>query len=1087
MAELIKFHSDYLERGGFQVPLFLLSPGLILLSIGFLCRFLLHLTMFTPPISPKFLLFTTTAFLTVFLSWGQEARITQEPVTYTTYPFSDPSPVPSLAYKRDIYPYFKFEGYSVDPVNKEWNRVTLENEYLKVTIMPEIGGRVWGAVEKSTGFDFIYENEVVKFRNIAMRGPWTSGGIEFNFGIIGHAPATASPVDFITYENEDGSLTCVVGTMDLPSRTQWRVKINLPKDKAYFETEGIWYNPEPLRQPYYNWMTAAAHVGDDQEFFYPGHIALQHSGDLMDWPMQDGKDVSLYANNAFGSSKSHHMAGSFQNHFGGYFHDQGYGFGHFSSYDDMPGKKLWLWALSRSGGIWEDLLTDENGQYMEFQAGRMLNQFSPSPRQPSPLAKAGFAPYTIDRWTDYWFPVKQIGGISAVSRTGVFHIKEANQMLSLSFNPFETIQEDLQVHINEKPAKTITLSGEPMDVIRRELPLDAPLEKLELVLGTEKVYSWAVEDPMKLSRSFDKEAAAPLSAIDKLYYSARQDYYSRAYPEAQAKYEEILRQEPGHQQANIDYAELLFRYGRYKEALEPIAQALATDFFDPQANFVAGGIYRAMDQPIDALEAYGWASRSMEFRSSAHTAMAEIHLAENNLEKADAYAQKALDFNVHNIMAYQVLAVKHRLAGEKQQAADVSEQLWDIDPLNHFIRFEQYLNDPKPQALEEFHSLINNEFPYQTHLELAASYLKYGRTSDALQVLAQSPEHALVALWKAFLDEKQQAPALDALLEKPIAFVLPYRKETLEMLKWARKERTHWKLDYYLALNLMAFNESEAAKELLTGIGEKAGDATFYLNRALLLAQNEETNPLADLKKAWEMDPSQWRHWQQLARYQAENGNDQEAFSLLKEATKKFSGSYVLEMDYIRLLNSLGQYKNAIDLLDKIHVLPHEGAGEGRALFETVYLNAALEDMQARRWRAARSKLEKSLEWPENLGVGKPFNTNEMMQDYLLGLVAKAQNQEEQSRSHMQQVVAATADMSRNRSEQLLALFALEALGKSSEASALWEEIKSEGNEETVNFIGRLYDSSSQQAKPESGNCREALLEKIAGVRNGLR
>lgn len=1035
----------------------------------------------------RFIVALTAAFLAVSPSWGQQTQITVEPITYRTYPFSDPSPVPSLAYKRDIYPYFKFEGYSVNPVKKDWNRVTLENDYLKVTIMPEIGGRVWGAVEKSTGKDFIYENEVVKFRNIAMRGPWTSGGIEFNFGIIGHAPSTASPVDYITYENEDGSLTCVVGTMDLPSRTQWRVKINLPKDKAYFETEGIWYNPEPLRQPYYNWMTAAAHVADDQEFFYPGHIALQHSGELMDWPMQDGKDVSLYANNVFGSSKSHHMAGSFQNHFGGYFHDQGYGFGHFSSYDDMPGKKLWLWALSRAGGIWEDLLTDENGQYMEFQAGRMLNQFSPSDRQPTPLTKAAFAPYTIDRWTDYWFPVKQIGGISAVSRTGVFHINKANQILSLSFNPFEVIDENLQVYINGKLEHTFPISGFPMDVITKDLPLAATLEKLDLVLGTEKVYTWATEDPMKLSRSFDKQGAAPLSEIEKLYHSARQDYNSRAYPEAQTKYEELLHLEPGHPQANTDYAELLFRFGRYEEALLNIAQPLAVDFFDPQANFVAGGIYRAMGRPIDALEAYGWASRSMEFRSSAYTAMAEIHLAENNLEQAASYANKALDFSVHNVMAYQVLAVKHRLSKEWQQAAAVLQRLWDIDPLNHFIRFEQYLNDPKPQGLEEFHALINNEFPYQTHLELASIYLKYKRTDDALHVLKESPDHALINLWIAYLDEEQRESALASMLDKSIAFVLPYRKETLDMLKWAREASSHWKLDYYLALNLMAFNEPLEAANLLKGIGEKADEASFYLNRALLLENTGETSLLADLKRAWELDSSEWRHWQQLAQFHTENNNDQDALRLLQEATRKFSGSYILEMDYIRVLNSLGQYKKAIDLLGKIHVLPYEGAGEGRALFETVYLNAALDDMHARRWKAAQSKLKKSLEWPENLGVGKPFTTNETVQDYLLGMVGKAQKQEEQFRSHLEKVVMATADLSLNRSEQVLALFALEELGKSSEAAALWEEVKSQGNAETVNFIGRLYDKNSYYPETQSGNRQQNTLGKVVEVSRKLR
>ncbi len=439
------------------------------------------------------------------------------------------------------------------------------------------------------------------------------------------------------------------------------------------------------------------------------------------------------------------------------------------------------------------------------------------------------------------------------------------------------------------------------------------------------------------------------------------------------------------------------------------------------------------------------------------------------------------------VVAHPVLAVKHRLTGEKQQAAAVLQRLWNIDPLNHFIRFEKYLNDPKPQILEEFHALINNEFPYQTHLELASNYLKYKQKGDALQVLEESSDHALVNLWIAFLDEKQKETALAALLDKSIAFVLPYRKETLDMLKWTRKEISHWKLDYYLALNLMAFNEPEEAAKLLNGIGETADEATFFLNRALLLDQSEEASPLADLKKAWEMDPSEWRHWQQLARFQAENGNKQEAHLLLKEATRKFSGSYVLEMDYIRILNSLGQYKKAMGLLDKIQVLPYEGAGEGRALFETVYLNATMEDMQAKRWKAAHSKLEKSLEWPENLGVGKPFTTNETMQDYLLGLVAKAQNQDELFRSHLQQVVAATKDMSRNLSEQLLALLALEELGQNSEAATLWEEIKSQGNEETVNFIGRLYDKNSQYSEMDSGNRQQETLEKVVEVSRNPR
>ncbi len=93
-----------------------------------------------------------------------------------------------------------------------------------------MGGKVWGATEKSTGREFVYQNHVMKFRAIGIRGPWTSGGIEHNFGLdLGHAPWTASPVDYILKENDDGSVSCIVGGLDLASRTQWRVNILLPK------------------------------------------------------------------------------------------------------------------------------------------------------------------------------------------------------------------------------------------------------------------------------------------------------------------------------------------------------------------------------------------------------------------------------------------------------------------------------------------------------------------------------------------------------------------------------------------------------------------------------------------------------------------------------------------------------------------------------------------------------------------------------------------------------------------------------------------------------------------------------------------
>jgi len=162
-------------------------------------------------------------------------------------------------------------------------------------------------------------------------------------------------------------------------------------------------------------MTAAAVVSDDLEFYYPGKIALSHGGAPAPWPVDaGGHNLALYKENAFGSHKSLHTVGVYKNFMGGYFHNSKFGFGHWALYDEMPGHKLWLWALSRNGGIWENLLTDSDGQYLEYQAGRTFNQYEPPAEIKTSITQLPFSPHTTDRWTEIWFPFKDIGGIKEV-------------------------------------------------------------------------------------------------------------------------------------------------------------------------------------------------------------------------------------------------------------------------------------------------------------------------------------------------------------------------------------------------------------------------------------------------------------------------------------------------------------------------------------------------------------------------------------------------------------------------------------------------------------------------------------------------
>ena len=164
-----------------------------------------------------------------------------------TYPFSDPDPIPKTAGK--IYPYHRYETFAFKPTEQTYKMVVLENEWLRVKIFPEIGGKIWSVYDKTQGKEMFYDNDVVKFREIALRGPWTSGGIEFNYGVIGHTPSCAHPVDYRVEKKADGSVSCYVGVSELITRSRWVVEINLPKDAIWVSTRSFWHNYSGEFQP----------------------------------------------------------------------------------------------------------------------------------------------------------------------------------------------------------------------------------------------------------------------------------------------------------------------------------------------------------------------------------------------------------------------------------------------------------------------------------------------------------------------------------------------------------------------------------------------------------------------------------------------------------------------------------------------------------------------------------------------------------------------------------------------------------------------------------------------------------------------
>ena len=347
---------------------------------------------------------------------AQGAEVTVGTRAFTTYPFGDPDPVPCTAERR--YPYFRYDGSTARPCTQAWQVVALENARLRVELLPQVGGKVYRAFDKVAGRDFLYCNRVLKFRDIAMRGPWLSGGIEFNFGIIGHAPSSATPVDWCVRTNADASVSCFVAANEYITRTAWQVEVRLAPDADAFETRTTWMNTSNLPQPYYHWMNAAYGVRGNPKLVFPGTAAIGHEGEVevRRWPHDArGRDLSVYANNAYGGNKSYHVLPGANGFYAVWWPDAGYGSFHRNLPYEKFGRKIWLWALSRQGAIWEDLLTDADGQYMELQSGRCFNQ----PRGGNwrtPFKHPTFAPGATERFAESWGPVRDLKEIEAEAK-----------------------------------------------------------------------------------------------------------------------------------------------------------------------------------------------------------------------------------------------------------------------------------------------------------------------------------------------------------------------------------------------------------------------------------------------------------------------------------------------------------------------------------------------------------------------------------------------------------------------------------------------------------------------------------------------
>lgn len=887
-----------------------------------------------------------------------------------------------------------------------------------------------------------------------MRGPWTSGGIEFNFGIIGHAPTSSTPIDYYTKVKDDGSVSCYIASYEWVTRTYWNVEVNLPKDKAYFTTTTTWYNQSAVDQPYYQWMNAGYRAAGNAEFCYPGDHYIGHGGELFSFPIdEEGRDIGWYKNNNFGSSKSEHVLGYYNDYYGIYWHEDNFGSVHHAGYDEKLGMKIFLWGQARDGGIWEELLTDTDGQYIELQSGRMYNQPASNSAY-SPFKHYAFGPQMTDKWTEYWFPVKGIDGISKASRIGALHVTREGSQLHLAFSPLETLSTTIRLYDGDKELRSLPLETKALEPWKSSIPElgTVPEGSLKIVIGDhDLVYSELKED-YQLNRPKELPADFDWNSVYGLYTQGEQWMNQKVNDKAESYLKQALAKDPYFAPALNRLASLYYREGRLDEALSLLKKSLSLDAYDGEANYLYGLCNQMKGHPADAKDGFSVATYSPAFRSAAYAKLAEMNLKEQDWKKAEHYALRSLDYNTMNLDARQVLMVVYRKTAQPEKAkAQINAVLADM-PLYHFARFEQ-LTAGNGQALdkEKLQSLVRNELPFETYMEMAGWYESVGCVDEALAILSCAEAYPIALYKQAYLlDQAGKTEESRRILkqadEASPEMVFPFRPETLKALTWAASVSDNWKIGYYRALICWTNMRHEEALGLLEACGTP-DYAPFYLTRAKLREQLPavaKASYMEDLLKAEQVGMS-WRTGFALLNAYTAKEDWTNVVETGKRYMKKYSDNYYIGLKLAKGYCETGQYAACIKLLKQLEVLPNEGAYAGRAVYRAANLYQAMDFLKRGNHGKAQTALDASMEWPENLGVGKPYDDqiDNRLEDYIQSRIFAGRGNADKAAMFLKQVADRQHTSSHFASGHLLTALALRESGQHAKADkwvASWKQ-----------------------------------------------
>jgi len=1033
------------------------------------------------------LLLTSLTFFSITPTLADSTvKIWEEPLVIPTYEVGKADPNPRFYTGRTyqgaqgrVYPYPMLDVLTDSRKDKAYKAAYLENEYVKICILPEIGGRVFAALDKTNNYDFLYRQHVIKPALIGMLGAWISGGIEWCIPHH-HRATTFMPVDCTLQENPDGSKTVWVGETELRHRMRWLVGITLYPEKSYMEATIKIINRTPFVNSILCWANVTVHANENYQVIFPPstEYATYHGkNQFTRWPISHefysgvdytrGVDLSWWKNHP---SPMSFFAWNYQDDFfAGYDHGKEAGTVYVSNHHIAPGKKLWQWGPGPRGQMWDKILTETDGPYIEIMAGAY------SDNQPD---YSWIQPYEVKIIKEYWYPLRKIESVKNANLKAAVNLEvtEGNTA-KVGFNTTSAYKNALVLlKAEDKVVFKQMINIGPDRPFLKEIALAAGVRdkdlraSLQSSSGEELIAYKPVE---KEGAPMPKPVEPPpapedIKTIEELYLTGqRLDQFHSAALEPYPYYEEALKRDPYDSRVNTELGILYCKRGMFKEAEEKLNQAierLTKNYTSPksgQAHYYLGLALKFQGKYDAAYNALYKATWSSGLHTAGYYNLAEIDCIKGDFERALKHIDRSIAANAWNTKALNLKSAVLRRLKRIDEASQLASRTLAFDPLNFWAGHELYLAKRaaglKKEAAEAMSTLkIKSRGEVQSYLEAAVDYGNCGLWDEAigcLRLLGDSKgkeacRHAMVYYYLGYFYEKkgnsEKASEYYRMASKMSPdYCFPFRLETIDVLNSAMNNNPRDALAPYYLGNLLYDNQPEKAiKEWEKSQDMDDAFATVHRNLGLVYARTENNIPkaIASLEKAVACDKKDPRVYYELdLLYEAGGVLPQKRLTLLEKNRKTIIKRDDTLSREIVLCVLLQQYDRAIELLASRHFHTWEGGGRIHNVYVDAHLLRGQKKFKGGRYPEALKDFEAALEYPENLEVGRPKSDRRTCQThFFIGTAYEALGDTQKAREYFKK--SASIEVGRSEYSYYKGL-ALKKLGQEDEAERIFDEL----------------------------------------------